>query len=152
MGAFEADFTVTNDMLSVPIEEFTIFFPVGEFENISILSTPAGFDPLAIQPDPGIPDDGFIDFLALGTPINPGLSVSGFVAMFTFLGSGSPDSLMFDIIDPNTFDVLQTGTVAFSGVGAPPEVPLPGAVWLMLSGLLGGRLLSLRHSRLGQST
>ena len=103
---FSANFTVVNDSLTVPIEEFSIFLPVGDFEMISIISSPTDWDGLAVQPDAGLPDDGFVDWLALGAPIGIGETLSGFTAAFTFLGVGSPESFLFDVIDPFTFDVL----------------------------------------------
>jgi len=133
---FSAEFSVTNDTLGIPIEEFTIFFPVGDYENISILSSPLDWDGIEIQPDPGIPDDGFADWLALGAPIAVDATLGGFVAAFTFLGSGMPGDFLFDVIDPNTFDILDSGTAVLASA---PEVPLPGAVWLFVAGLIGLR-------------
>jgi len=131
---FSAEFTVTNDTLGTPIEEFTIFFPLGEYENLSITNSPTDWDGLAIEPDLGIPDDGFADWLALGTPIDGGATLSGFVVAFTFLGSGMPGDFLFDIVDPNTFDVLDTGVATLATAS---EIPIPGAVWLFAAGLLG---------------
>ncbi len=138
---YSVEFSVENNTLGAPIEEFTIFFPVGDYENISILASPLDWDGLAIEPDIGIPDDGFADWLALGAPIAVDATLGGFVAMFTYLGSGAPGDFLFDIIDPNTFATLESG-VATLAAGTP--IPIPGAVWLFGVGLAG--LVRLKRS------
>ena len=128
-NTWEYSYTVNNDMLTVDIEEFTIFFDVGLYENLVATSTPVDWDPLVIQPDPFIPDDGFYDALALAAGISPGNSLGGFGVQFDYLGAGTPGVQGFDIVDPFTFDVLDSG---FTQV-----VPLPAAIWLFVTGLLG---------------
>ena len=132
---WSAEFSVTNDTLGAPIEEFTIFFPVGDYENISIAGSPSDWDGLAIDPDPGIPDNGFADWLALGSPLGVGETLSGFVATFTYLGSLEPGDFFFTVIDPVTFATLESGVAALADV--PTEIPLPGAMWLFVAGLFG---------------
>lgn len=128
-NTWEYTYTVANDTLGFDIEEFTIFFDVGLYENLVATATPADWDPLVIQPDLGLPDDGFYDALALVIGIAPGNSLSGFGVQFDFLGAGMPGSQLFQIVDPNTFDVLDEGFTTL--------VPLPGALWLFGSGLVG---------------
>jgi hypothetical protein len=70
--------------------------------------------------------------LALGLGIAPNTVLSGFSVEFDFLGAGIPSSQLFDIIDPNTFAVLESGTTS--------PVPIPGSIILMLSGLAALRL------------
>jgi hypothetical protein len=89
---WEYTYTVANDTLGVDIEEFTIWFELGLYENLVATATPADWDPLAIDPDPGIPDDGFYDALALVAGITPGGSLGGFSVSFDFLGAGTPGS------------------------------------------------------------
>ncbi len=133
-NTWEYSYTVENDSLAVDIEEFTIFFDLGIYENLVIGTAPAGWDPLAIQPDPLLPDDGFYDALALGVGIASGASLGGFTVQFDFLGAGAPGSQFFNILDPFTFDLLDSGeTVPAPGVG----VPAPGALLLLAIGLLG---------------
>lgn len=126
---WENTYTVANDTLSIDIEEFTIFFTVGDFENLAVGSAPANWDPLVIQPDTVFPDDGFYDALALSAGIAPGSSLGGFSVQFDYLGTGTPGSQLFEIINPDTFESLDSGFTQ--------AVPLPAAVWLFISGLIG---------------
>lgn len=132
-SAYIVDFSVENNSLGLPIEELTIFFKVGEYENISILDSPIDWDPLAIQPDTGIPDDGFADWLALGNGIGVDGSLSGFSVQFDYLLSdgSTPGNWNFDIVDPITFVVLE------SGAASQTVIPLPGTALLFFSSLIG---------------
>ena len=59
------DYSVANTSVSDSIEEFTVFFALGLYSNLSVSATPADWDSLVIQPDPALPADGFFDSLAL---------------------------------------------------------------------------------------
>jgi len=127
-NTWEYTYTVANDMLAFDIEEITIFFDVGLYENLAAQSTPAGWDVLVIEPDVFLPDDGFYDALSLGVGIVPGVSLGGFSVQFDFLGAGVPGDQFFDIVDPFTFDVLDSGSTSV--------IPIPAAIWLFISGLI----------------
>lgn len=103
------DFVVTNDALSVPIEEFTVYFAPDRYSNLVAGPTP-GWDMLVVQPDPLIPDDGFYDGLVLSpVGIVPGASQAGFAVTFKYLGTGSPGAQPFEIVDPRTFQTVFAG-------------------------------------------
>jgi hypothetical protein len=78
-NSWQYDYTVVNDTLGSPLEEFTIFFDLGSYDTIAIVGTPVGWDGLAIQPDAGNADDGSGDYLALTDGLSPGASQGGFV-------------------------------------------------------------------------
>ena len=59
------DYTVTNDTLASPLEEFTIFYDELLYGQLLAVVAPGGWEPLAIQPDIAIPAAGFFDALAL---------------------------------------------------------------------------------------
>lgn len=130
-SSFRYHYSVTNDMLTDPIEEFTIFFDVLLYENLRDPLAPADWDPLVIQPDPGIPDDGFYDALALtfDALINPGETQDGFYVTFNWLGAAgtTPGAQPFEVIDPFTLDVLDSGNTS--------PIPEPASVLLLASGL-----------------
>ena len=83
-------YEVTNDGPN-PIEEFSIFFDLDLYSNLSVASTAGGWDSIVLQPDLNLPDDGIFDALAdLGSALAPGLSVGGFSVRFDFLGKALP--------------------------------------------------------------
>src|SRR4051812_48193473 len=59
------DYSVSNDTLGAPLSELTLYFQLNQFQNLHTLGAPAGWDGLIAQPDPLLPDNGFVDFLAM---------------------------------------------------------------------------------------
>ena len=140
---WQFDYVVDNDTLGFDIEEFTIWFDLGLFDNLDVVASPADWDSIAINPDGSIPDDGFFDSLALAAGIAPGDILGGFSVQFDWLGDGSPISQFWEIIDPFTFDVLDEGETNVTIV----RVPEPATLALLLAAL-GLLALSRRGSTL----
>lgn len=132
-NTWQAEYTVENNLLVSTIDEFTIWFDLGLYENISTVSTPVDWDPIIIQPDASIPDDGFYDVLALVTGIASGDSLGGFRVSFDWLGGNNPTSQFFEIIEPSTFGVLEAGQTTISTTA----IPEPLSIILLASGLAG---------------
>jgi len=131
-NTWEYSYTVSNDTLGLAIEEFTIYYDYTAYQNLISTAVPSGWDPLVIQPDTELPDDGFYDALVIsGSGIGVGGSLGVFSVQFDYLLGGTPGSQAFDIVDPDTFDVLDSGQTALTAV------PVPAAIWLLLSGLIG---------------
>lgn len=146
-NTWEYTYTVTNDTLASDIELIDVFFTLGLYENLVPTVTPAGWDPLVFQPDPGLPDDGIYDVLALFVPgIAPGDTLGGFGVQFDFLGIGTPGDQYFDIVDPFTFDSVDSGMTQASSTSPPMPVPEPSISWLIGVGLLGGYLARKKAS------
>jgi hypothetical protein len=102
---------------------FTIFFKVGDFQDLQSPPPPvnADWDVTTIQPDPLLPDDGFYDGLSLSAS---GASLADpFVLDFVWKGSGIPASQPYDIYDLGPpFAVLTSGfTVPATAVPEPPN-------------------------------
>jgi hypothetical protein len=129
---WEYTYSVANDSLGSAIEEFTIYFGVGFYDNLAVTSSLASWDQLAINPDPSIPADGFYDALTLATGIAPGATEGGFSVSFDWLVAGIPGSQPFDVVNPSTFDVLDSGTTVTT-----TPIPEPGTLLLLGSGLIG---------------
>jgi hypothetical protein len=135
VGRWQYIYEVTNISLTPSIEEFTIWFDYGSFENLSIETPdpPSGdWDELVVQPEPVFEDDGFYDALTLGTGIGVGQTVSGFSVSFDWLGVGQPGSQFYEIIDPGTFETLDSGYT------------IPEPATLLLLGL-GGMILQTKR-------
>lgn len=131
---WEYEYTITNDTLGFDIEEFTIWFDYTLFDNLAIGPGPAGWDPLAIQPDPGLPDDGFFDSLALAGGIASGATLGGFTVTVDYFGAGAPGAQFFEIVDPLTFATLDSGMTVQA---QPPQpIPEPGMIALLAAAAL----------------
>jgi hypothetical protein len=129
------DYLIANNTLGTSIDEVTIFFRLGLFENLSSPRQPAAWNSVLAQPDPGLPADGFYDSATTGSGIAPGGSLAGFSVTFTYLGSGTPGSQPFDIVNPVTFATLDNGQTQRAGATGVPE---PGPLGLVAAALLGG--------------
>lgn len=141
-STWEYSYTVDNQSAS-PIDEFTIYFDLSLYENLVISGSPSlDWDGLAIQPDPLLPDDGFADWLALGLPIASGETLGGFSVVFDYLGTGTPGSQFFEIIDSVTFNVVSNGFTQ------PLLVAVSEPSILVLFGLGFAVLLVSRRSRI----
>lgn len=131
-NSYNYHYTIENQTVD-PIEEFTIFFELGLYENLVVTTTPLDWDSFVAQPDAQLPDDGFFDSLALVSGIQFGDLLSGFSVQFDYLGAGTPGSQFFEIIDPITFDPISDG---FTQPLQSSNVPEPSTVFLIALGLL----------------
>ena len=120
-------YMVSNDGLTGAIEEFTIWFAFGSYEDLAIgVPGPAvsgQWDEIVFQPEPVLMDDGAYDAKALDGGIEFGASVGGFVVSFDWLGDGEPGSQLFDVVDPGTLETLESGQTVL--------IPEPGTLILL---------------------
>lgn len=122
---WQASYVLANDTLPDSIGEITIWYELGTYENIVALDAPGEWDPVAIQPEPGIPDDGFYDALALSDELAPGASIGEFHVQFDLIGAVTPQSQFFEVFS-GSFVNLDSGFTqpAVSNVPLPLSVPL----------------------------
>lgn len=111
-GQWEYTYSVRNKGLEEPIEEFTIWFDFGLYENLTI-TTPdppaSSWNEIIVQPEPYLQDDGFYDAVAVDLPIAISEGVPGFAVRFNWLGQGDPGPQFYEIINPVTFETIDSG-------------------------------------------
>jgi len=126
---WQYEYEISNVIMTGPIEEVTIWFDYGLFDNLAVETIgPPGWewDEIVVQPEPIIGDDGYYDALALGGGIEQGQTVVGFAVSFDWLGVGEPRPQFYEIIDPATFEAIDSGFT----------VPEPSIVLLLGLGIL----------------
>ena len=96
-NTWEYTYTVNNDTLGFNIDEFTVYFDFSLYQNLSTISVPASWDPLVVEPDNFLNNDGYYDALALSGGITPGSSAGSFSVRFNYLGNDTPGPQDFEI-------------------------------------------------------
>lgn len=139
-STWQYDYQIVNDTLGGPLAEFTLFFDPTRYVDLAVTVSPAAWDLLVVQPDPGLPADGFADALALGAGLASGGALNGLSVSFRYSGSGTPGPQVFTVVNPVTFATLEAGMTA--------AVPLPAGVWLLATGLGAVVARARRRSRL----
>jgi len=134
-GRWQYNYEVANISLTVPIEEFTIWFEYGLYEKLSVetppVLPPGGWDEMVIQPEPVLEDDGAYDAKALGVGIEIGHTAGPFAVSFDWLGDSlMPGPQFYEIIDPKTLQTIDSGMTQI----------IPEPATLLLLGL-GGLVL-----------
>lgn len=147
---YRYSYTVSNDGTlpgGVAIQLFDILFDPSLYDetSLTIASTPAlaaDWSQQFLASAPSVP--AAFDVYANGAGIASGNSANGFAIDFIWTGTGIPGAQSFQIYDPDTFALLETGTTQPTNA-----VPLPLSFPLFLSGLAG--LMALvrphRHKR-----
>lgn len=137
-NSFEFVYTVVNDTLQIPIEQFTIWFDEALYDNLQITTQ----SPLAdawdeiILGSPGFGIPIGYDALTLNTGIAAGDSTAGFTVTATWLGQGQPENQSFEIIDPDTSQTIDSGQT----------IPEPVTMLLLTCGLIGLRVRNKKNS------
>ena len=129
-GRWQYIYDVKNISLTETIEEFTIWFDFGLYEDLAI-QTPdppaSNWSEIVLQPEPVLQDDGAYDAKALGPGIGIGQVVTGFAVSFNWLGdSVMPGPQFYEIIDPTTYQTIDSGYT----------IPEPATIFLIGLGSL----------------
>lgn len=142
-NSWRYDYGVTNDTNNT-ITEFTIFFDLHRYSNLHVVHSDQDWDSIVVQPDPGLPSDGFFDALALSAGLVPGskLSIGAFSVLFDFTGPGAPGSQPFETYNA-AFEMVGSGFTRL-----PSSVPEPSTGHLILAAGLAFRYM-LRRRRQG---
>jgi hypothetical protein len=142
------DYELASGVSDPTIAEFTIYFDLAKFANLSVANSPSGWDSIVIDPDVALQADGYFDAVALSGGLSPGSSQNGFSVTFDYIGPGSPGAQVFEIVNPITFATISRGMTSSSD---PVNVPEPGTaqLWAIVLPLLG--LLRSRRPRPDQN-
>lgn len=130
---YRAVYTVENDgTLGTALAGFSILFDPALYLESSLAIVTAS--PLADAWDETVLGSAVLvpaayDVLALAGGIPVGSAAAGFAVEFTWLGPGAPGTQPFEVFDPTTFQVLETGTTTL--------VPDPGTMTLLAAGVGG---------------
>lgn len=131
-NTWQYNYTLENTG-AISLEAFSIFFDLGDYENLVVTGSPADWDSIVLQPDPGLPADGIFDSLSLGGFLNPDDILGGFSVAFDFLGSGAPGEQFYAFYDVFTFDFIVDGITQIAQV--PQPMLEPGTLVLLGIGL-----------------
>lgn len=118
---------------------FSVLFDPNLYDALESLPPSVGsaWDVIAIQPDPGLPDDGFYDAMAL---VSFPTELTGFAIDFIWLGAGTPGSQPFVVYDDSFATIVSGQTVL---------VPEPSTLVLLAAGIAGiARLRSYAPRRM----
>lgn len=133
---YRYDYTIENDgslgigiaLELIDIDFDTALYDEGSLSIVTSAPLSTDWDEIILASAPGIP--AVYDLFALAGGIADGDTVAGFTVEFTWLGgTEGPGDQAFQIFDPNSFALLETGTTT--------TVPVPGALLLLSSGLAG---------------
>ena len=123
-GQWQYTYEVKNLGIADGIGEFTIWFDYGKYSNLQI-KTPnppsANWNQVVWQPDPVLHDAGGYDAIANSLRITLGQSVSGFAVSFDWLGTSTPGSQYYEIINPSNFQTIESNWT----------IPEPGTLLLL---------------------
>lgn len=132
------EISVTNNDQASGINEFTLYFDETLFSNLTLISSPTGWDSLVVQPD-ALLGAGFFDSYS-AAPLALGQNISGFVVGFKSLATNLPTHWAFDVYADNLV-YLASGD-SETKVSSVPE---SSSLLLMMLGLL-----ALRVGRIGK--
>ena len=141
---YRYDYTVINDGslgAGMALEACDILFDLADYleSSLSIVSAPAlsiDWDQLLLASGPGVP--ALFDVFALSGGLAVGDSLNGLSVQFEWIGGAQgPAAQAFEIYDPNSFALVESGLTR--DIRAVPE---PNILWLLGIGalsLLGSR-------------
>ena len=147
-------YSITNNAAtgSAAIQLFDILFDTSLYQESSLqIVTPAPlhtqWSEQLLSSAPSVP--AAYDALSLTGGIAAGSTVTGFSVQFTWLGTGTPGPQPFQVFDPNTFAVLQSGVTSTLPVGVPAASTL--TLFLLGVGLSLAAAFQMRERLAGRT-
>lgn len=124
-------YSISNLGVGPAVQLFDILFDTSLYQEGSLqIVTPSPLNTQWSQQilhsiPPGVPAS--YDALSLTGGIPSGTTVSGFSVQFTYLGSGTPGAQPFQVYDPGTLNLVQSGQAVPA-----PSVPVASTLSLIL--------------------
>lgn len=109
---WEYTYDIRNIGLMEGIFEFTIYFGDGLYEGLAAETDgllAETWDEIVWDPIDRLDVDGGYDGLAEVFAIGPSMTASGFSVSFYWLGEGTPSSQYYEIVNPDTFETIDSG-------------------------------------------
>lgn len=146
---YQANYQFYNDGQS-SIDGLIVYFEYGLFDNLALLSSPIDWDMFVAPAQDifGFQEDGFVDGLALASPLLAGETLSGMSVMFDWLGTLDALSAIqrFETYDAKTFAVTSAGQFQLNKVQA-VNAPSGVALYLISVCIFGLVFVTSRRSR-----
>ncbi len=141
-GVWRYDYMLEGAAPTGGFDGLTLYFEASSYGLLANAVAPADWDPLIVQPETGIPADGFLDLLSLSGLLLGNVGPVEFSVDVEYLGLGAPGPQRFELYQITPFDVVASGQTG--QLNSVPE-PVTGALVALA---LGGIVLT--RSRFGR--
>ena len=136
---YQADYQFFNDSQNA-IDGLTVYFQYSLFDNVALLSSPADWD-VFVAPAQiifGLEEDGFVDALALVSPLQAGETLSGLSVVFDWTANAELISTTqrFETYDANSFDITSEGEYQLSATQV-VNAPMSALFFMVFVGVIG---------------
>ena len=136
---YQADYQFFNDSQNA-IDGLTVYFEYSLFDNVALLSSPADWD-VFVAPAQiifGLEEDGFVDALALVSPLQAGETLSGLSVVFDWTANAELISTTqrFETYDANSFDITSEGEYQLSATQV-VNAPMSALFFIVFVGVIG---------------
>ncbi|ABG39594.1 hypothetical protein Patl_1068 [Paraglaciecola sp. T6c] len=136
---YQADYQFFNDSQNA-IDGLTVYFQYGVFDNIGLLFSPADWDVFVAPAQSifGLEEDGFVDALALASPLQAGETLTGLSVVFDWTNNAELISTTqrFETYDANSFDITSEGEYQLSTTRA-VSAPMSALFFIALVCVMG---------------
>lgn len=130
----------------------TIYFPSSDYSLITNAVAPIGWDLLVIQPDAGLPADGFLDLLHIAGPLIGAFGPTTFSDDFNYLGANTPGAQRFELYGASPFAVVLSSQTQSVNIPEPSTLALIALAFLLAASTPVSRTSQLNRSVSGRNS
>ena len=136
-NTYQYNYSFVNDALGFDVDQFSVYFDLGLYENLAVTSQPIDWLADAYQPDPNLPDDGLFDVYTFSAPVVADDTLAGFSVSFDWLGNNDgPSNQYFELYDID-WNIIDDGLTCLLEDLPPVSVSEPSTLALLFLGLAG---------------